>query len=302
MKKRFFTLAVLMISISLLSLLTSCAGVSDVQEDDLHQKSREYTPEEKELISHMPSHSEKCNRLLPRSPIRLFEGSDVVLSFEDKMRISDTKFGFIKKIVFEEPVILNQYIQADMNFIYYGLYRDKKLENPVIEVDTYYNLQAFAKIEEGADVNDFPEYMEGYIIKVEPGTYYLGVYTKEPNLNEEVLYLCESIPFQKEISLTAGKKEKYILLDETDSVLCKITPHAKKIRVTGDISAVTFQLLDSEKHSISDVVKSEEGTHASAEFSVKPGETCYIKVQHTKVVYETTQGIDFWNIRYENIS
>jgi len=189
---RFFGL---ILCVTLLSLLVSCFSEPSAQESGISEETREYTPEEKEKISRIPPFSGDCDILSPVKAGKSPAGESVILAFHDKTKISDDKFGFRKKIVFDKPMILSQYMEDNLLFFYYGLYRDKQLTKPVIEVDTKYNIQAFAQMEEGADESEFPEYKEGYTIKVDPGTYYLGVYTKDPGLTEGVSYKCESAPY-----------------------------------------------------------------------------------------------------------
>ena len=301
MNKTYQRLFRLIFFILLLGLLASCSSEPSAQEDDMSGEAQEYTQEEKEIISRIPPFSEDCSLLSPTDAVESSGEENIILAFHDKTKISDNKFGFRKKVVFDKPVILKQYIDGNLFFFYYGLYRDKQLTKPVIEVDTKYNIQASAQIEEGANESEFPEYKEGYTIKVDPGTYYLGVYTKDPRLIEVVSYKCESAPYQKEIFLQPGKTGTYTLLNSSDSVLCKIIPASGKIQVTTEARVGTLQLLDKEKNSISDIVTPAKRMPVSAEFSVRSGETYYIKVQHSELYSDSCYGISVWPICYKNI-
>lgn len=301
MNKNLHKSSWIILCIMLLSLLVSCFSEPSSQEGDISEETREYTLEEKEKISRIPPFSEDCSILSPVDAGKSPAEENVILAFHDKTKISDDKFGFRKKIVFDKPAILSQYMEENLFFFYYGLYRDKQLTKPVIEVNTKYNIKAFAQMEEGASESEFPEYKEGYTIKVDPGTYYLGVYTKEPDLTEGISYKCESAPYQEEIFLHPGETGRYTLLNTSDSVLCRIVPASGKIKVTTGAYAGTLQLLDNAKNRISDVIIPAENSPVSAEFSTKPGETYYIKVQHSVLHINSYTGIAMWPICYRNI-
>lgn len=302
MNSTFRRLSGLILCIMFFSMLTSCFSGLSAPEGDISEETQEYTPEEKRKISRIPLFSEDCSLLSPVDARKTPAEENVMLAFHDKTKISDDKFGFRKKIVFDKPVILSQYMEENLFFFYYGLYRDKQLTKPVIEVDTEYNIHASAQMEEGASESEFPEYKEGYTIKVDPGTYYLGVYTKDPGLTEGVSYKCESAPYHKEIFLHPGKAGTYTLLNASDSVLCKIIPTSGKIKVTTEAYAGTLQLLDKAKNGISGVVTPVKNSPVSAQFSIKAGETYYIKVQHSALHIESYTGIALWSICYRNVS
>lgn len=104
-----------------------------------------------------------------------------VFSLTEKAIISKGKYGFRKTLIFKEPVTITQELVADVNLydspIYYGIYRDKGLRDAIVEVDLKASLHADAAIEEGGDVEDYPEYIPVLRTNLEPGKYYVGIYT-----------------------------------------------------------------------------------------------------------------------------
>lgn len=124
---------------------------------------------------------------------------DVTLNFAEKERISlgvlgfHGKYGFRKELVIEEPTAFSMGIPPDFNmeYIHFGIYRDKGLTDPIDEADAGYNFNANWHIEEGADLSDYPNYKTSLFSLLQPGTYYVAVYSTSP-FEDKLVYAYES--------------------------------------------------------------------------------------------------------------
>lgn len=114
----------IILCIMLLSLLASCFSEPSAQGGDVSEETRKYTLKEKQEISRIPPFSEDCSILSPVDAGKSSAEENLILAFHDKTKISGDKFGFREKIVFDKPVILSQYMEENLFFFYYGLYRN----------------------------------------------------------------------------------------------------------------------------------------------------------------------------------
>ena len=128
------------------------------------------------------------DKLLPKDYTLYIEAQDsdewppeIQFDFREKRRIGWGKYGFRKKIVLDRKMIFDIYIPEDYDTdsIYYGIYRDAALDEPVGEVDLGELLKEgdYAELDKPSDYFNLPHHAGAVL---EPGTYYLAVYTTEP--------------------------------------------------------------------------------------------------------------------------
>lgn len=112
---------------------------------------------------------------------------EVWLDFKDKTELAKGKFGFIRKLELEKKTVITQTVGTG-GHVNYGLYRDRSLKDVVDEVDGLKNEEAWTVIEEGGDPDVAASYRYGIKNVVDPGTYYVAVYTEEPDYTERAAY------------------------------------------------------------------------------------------------------------------
>lgn len=115
-------------------------------------------------------------------------------------------------------------------------------------MDTTYNNKTFGEMEEGADLKDYPNYKGGLIILLEPGTYYIGIFTSDPRSTYSVTYTSEMLPINKEERLTEGSKSSY-QIGLGEQIVDRLISAEKtgRIRVRTDSYCDSLQLCDSAK-------------------------------------------------------
>ncbi len=128
-----------------------------------------------------------------------YDGREISIDFTEKERISlgvlgfRGKYGFRKELVIEEPAAFSMGIspESGMEYIHFGIYRDKDLTDPIDEADAGYNYNANWHMEEGADLSDYPDYKTSLFALLQPGTYYAAVYSTSP-FEDKLVYAYES--------------------------------------------------------------------------------------------------------------
>lgn len=128
-----------------------------------------------------------------------YDGREISIDFTEKERISlgvlgfHGKYGFRKELVIEEPTAFSMGMspESDMEYIHFGIYRDKDLTDPIDEADAGHNFNADWHIEEGADLSDYPDYKTSLFSLLQPGTYYAAVYSTSP-FEDKLVYDYES--------------------------------------------------------------------------------------------------------------
>ena len=185
--------------ILILTIITSIFSLSACTTQQPEEKrSTEYDAETKEIISRISTDTKDCELLEPFDADKSGPYDEVTLDFRQKTVISEGKFGYRKKLVLKERAFFRQYSYSDWNDMWYGVYRDPELTEPIEEVDTTYNNRAFGEMEEGADIKDYPNYKDGMIILLEPGTYYIGIFTSDPRSTNTGTYTSELLPINEE--------------------------------------------------------------------------------------------------------
>lgn len=289
--------------ILILTIITSIFSLSACTTQQPEEKSStEYDAETKEIISRISTDTKDCELLEPFDADKSGPYDEVTLDFRQKTVISEGKFGYRKKLVLKERAFFRQYSYSDWNDMWYGVYRDPELTEPIEEVDTTYNNRAFGEMEEGADIKDYPNYKDGMIILLEPGTYYIGIFTSDPRSTYSVTYTSELLPINEEERLTEGSKSAYQVGPGEQIVYRSISAEKTgRIRVRTDSYCDSLHLCDSAKTPITKERKSKKHKSLNAVFCVTKGKNYYIKITCNRKEFYASDGIASYHIWFENI-
>lgn len=233
---------------------------------------------------------------------------DKVISFSEKQRISYGKYGFRKKLVITEPTVVMQYVTDnwDQKHMYYGIYRDKNLTEIVNEVDQGYNLEAGDAFEEGGSLEDYPEYQKMVVQPLEPGTYYIGVYTKNPKEEFDFLYRSQYAVKKEEYDLEENKVQHFFTCEKEQAVYFKVEVEAKQeIEIVSDSYEENLQVCDEDKNVIQTLTRERRGKingYRGGIYSAKLPEkgTYYIKIVKALDTAPATEALNASYILYRS--
>lgn len=183
--------------------------------------------------------------------------SERTISFAAKQKISFKKYGFRRELVVEKPTMLFQFVEDDlgMEHVRFGVYRDAALSSPVDEADIGYNLRAWWDFEEGGDLDDYPEYKPDLTTFLEPGTYYIGIYTTDATDTFTVEYHSLYSPVEEEIVLEEGKSAAFFGDGNEETFFRIDVPGVGAVTVDTHGFAGKLWLCDADKKEISDAVE-----------------------------------------------
>lgn len=143
------------------------------------------------------------------------------ISLRDKAIIGFGKYGFREKIKIDSPTLISQYIVEDysLNNVRYGIYKDKQLTMPVKEIDMDYVLKSLADMEEGIENASLSDFTSEQYTLLEPGTYYLGLYTSKFFDFSDLRYGSQFALYEKEIEAVEGELYKWTFPENEDGEL-----------------------------------------------------------------------------------
>lgn len=235
----------------------------------------------------------ECEELMPldspatladKRPEEIYEGKK--LDFVNKSRIGYGKYGFRRKIDIMEKTIISQEVIEDLQLknIVYGIYKDSLLNKPVAEVNMADNLKASQAIEMGAPFDEYPYYAPQLNIVLESGTYYLAVYSTDPNEKNTALYESRKAVVHTEIPLEEGKWGFFFSTGKDQKTYFKI--NVKKpgsINVERDFWKFTYKirLCNADKEPVAEAVliPAEPGKQRQkAQITVPDAGTYYLQV------------------------
>lgn len=216
-------------------------------------------------------------------PVSAEKGSgEKMISFAGKQKIAFKKYGFRSKLVIEEPTVVYQYVAEElgMEHVRFGIYRDAALKSPVSEADVGYNLKAWWDLEEGGDLKDYPDYKPDLRTFLEPGTYYVGLYTTETADEFTAAYSSVFSAVKKELQLEEGKSAAFFGDGNEETFFRIDVPDAGTITVDTHGFAGKLCLCDAEKKEISDAAEAkwEKGDPREISFNVKTKGIYYLKL------------------------
>ena len=228
-------------------------------------------------------------------------GKDIDMS--KKSFITLGKYGFVKEYKVKEKTVLTQRIFNDdlpSNALMYGVYKDRKLNDPVDEVDVRYNIKANTAIENGEDASKFKKHTYMVNAVLEPGTYYIAVYTKRFWDSYSLSYESQCAIAEEEIVLTEGRERVYYGSgSRRTEVRCKIMASRDgTIKVTSNYFA-GLQFFDKNHQPLCDRIEPSRDVRTKGELAVSKDQIYYVKVFHP-VGYEDCE-IRGWIIQYEYV-
>lgn len=289
--------SVIFLIISIIFSLSACTAQQTEE-----KSSTAYDAETREIISRISTDTKDCELLEPFDADKSGSNDEVTLDFRQKTVISEGKFGFRKKLELKKKAFFCQYSYSDWNDMWYGVYRNPELTEPIEEVDTTYNNRAFGEMEEGADIKDYPNYKDGIIILLEPGTYYIGIFTSDPRSTYPVTYTSELLPINEEERLTEGSKSTFQSGPGEEIVYRSIRAEKTgRIRVRTDSYCDSLQLCDSAKAPITKERKPKKHKSANIVFSLIKGKNYYIRITCNRKEFYASDGIGSNHIWFENI-
>lgn len=189
-----------------------------------------------------------CDALMPMEvTVKAFESHDWVsemLDFQEKGKIAPGKYGLVKEFIVDEELYFTQTILAshEMKNVIYGVYEDQQLDIPVDQVKLKDNFKAKIADEKGKPftVDDGVETL------LDPGKYYLAVYTTKKNDDFELEYSSWYGKTARNSKLNADETLMYTVVEENQANKFTIKPNKTgKIVVDVNDHCSEVQLLDS---------------------------------------------------------
>ncbi len=232
-----------------------------------------------------------CPQLIPdESPLMLpNERSDFSvkeLDFKEKERISYGKYGFRYKLDIKETAVLMLDVWEDSTLknISYGVYRSPELGNPVAEVHIEEVLKMDVDNELGNPTEIQPKHQPGEGIVLNPGVYYIAVYST--NSNEDAIAKYESLlaVVNIELSLQEGEWGFFFSTGREQKTYFEVNvPSSGLLYVERDFWRVTYdiQLCDAEKNPIQKPIlepSGQEKGHQKAKFTISEPGSYYLQV------------------------
>lgn len=191
-----------------------------------------------------------------------WENDDNVISLSDKQKIAYHKYGFRKKINITKPTVITLYAGGlfSLEHMYYGIYKDELLTAVVNEVDLGYNWKASGAIEEGAELEDYPKYQEMIIEPLEPGTYYIGVFTTKAGDDFDFTYRSQYCTQQEEYQLKENEEQYFFICKSVQETYFRIDAEDnQKVEITSTCEIENLQLCDKDFSPIKILDKRETG-------------------------------------------
>lgn len=230
-----------------------------------------------------------CSALAPqlnedvKGAVDEIEGTE--LTFWKKAIIGKDKYGYREKISFDEPVVISQYVVEDSELenVYYGIYKDKNLENPVHEIDLNYQLKAEAELEEGADSESYPDYEKGFGLKLEPGTYYVAVYTTSLFETDTVEFVTKYGTLEDTVEVAQNQETPwYFAENEAREIYFQVKPQQSG-QVTMNLAYApeikSVQLCNDQKEPMQKLNPSKASKGMDVSFDVEADETYFVHVE-----------------------
>lgn len=160
-------------------------------------------------------HVTECEALIPEvwSREKELAGMEKTLDFSMKQNLCKEKtpwggkYGFRKKLVLDKTTVIELKIWEDLQYkhYFYGIYKDEALKQPVKELSMEDVLEWNTDAEMGIFREKYKNFSEVIREALEPGTYYLGIYTTEPKDEHKIRFVLWKSVVNTEISLTERK-------------------------------------------------------------------------------------------------
>ena len=172
----------------------------------------------------------ECDQLIPWDAPRIHPDERGLmlepvqeLDFAERERIMYGKYGFRRKIELKEKTIVEQHISADYynEDLFFGIYRDALLNEEIEEICVKKGLENSSASELGLP-EPYPGYSEFVEVILEPGTYYLGVYSTNPREDCTAVYESSWATVDTELPLREGEWGLFFLAGNDNYVYFRI--------------------------------------------------------------------------------
>lgn len=227
-------------------------------------------------------------------PVSWEKHDERTVSLADRQRITFRKYGFRRKLKIKERTVVYQHIDDDfgMEHVKFGIYHDAALKDAVNEADVGYNMNAGWEMEEGGDPEDYPEYKRHMLTLLEPGDYYVAIYTTDASDDFSMEYASRYSVVKDEIALEEGKTERFFGNYNEETLFRMDIPAEGLITVDTRMFAGTLYLCDADKKEISYGAKVpiERTSEANVSFDIKAKGTYYLKLTDYLIGYNEGKG------------
>lgn len=228
-------------------------------------------------------------KLLPKDVLsweKPYDDGAVTFDFQHKYELRqwpEAAYGFWEKLELKEPAVVTQYVENDigMEHVKFGIYKDPALQQSIDEADVGYNLKARWAFEEGGDLDDYPEYKPYLRMVLEPGTYYMAVYTTKKSDDFLLSYISWCCTIENDIQLQPGETA-YFLGDANEETYFRVDVNAAgEIIVEPNGFAGKLSLCSEDKEIISEevTVSEEMRKKQDAVFPVEKAGTYYLRLR-----------------------
>lgn len=244
-------------------------------------------------LTEKPQVSE-CEQLMPAdSPLMLPNERGEAnlpaeeLDFQQKERIAYGKYGFRKELKVEKTTIVSQEVSEDsaLKDVYFGIYHDSNLVDPVAEISMGKVLKN-AHASEVGEPEPYPDVLPFIDAVLEPGAYYLAVYSIRSQEDCIAIYESRQAAVATELELTEDQWGLFFSTGPEQKTYFKINvPAAGNIYVDRDFWRVTYdiQLCDADKKPIKTATLEPPGKeqgHQKAKLSIPASGVYYLQVSY----------------------
>lgn len=224
------------------------------------------------------------------------------LDFSEKERISPNKFGFRQEIKVKEPSVVLLEIGGSTKYGYFGIYQDKNLQQAIEEIPFTWGYRN-GGYEEGVAEYIPNEKGKDGIVLLQPGTYYIAVFTKKPFDSGEISYLSYIHPLNERCQLSEGENQTfYVVKEKQKNVLHFTADNDGKVKVSTNICfSGSMDVYDKQGRLLKQVVaKPEDKEPLSMVISVEKNHTYTVEISDLELIYDAFQ-IDLNRVKYEYI-
>ena len=217
---------------------------------------------------------QNCDALLPTEvSMDLFRSDyydSAFLDLNEKGEIAPGKYGFVKKLDVDTEMYITQTLSYghEAKHIVYGIYYDKDLEEPVEQVQLKDNFIADIADEYRIRL----ETSDGVSVLLDPGEYYLAVYTTKKNDDFELEYSAWCGYTQRNYELKPNEILTYTAVEDHQINQFKINPPGTCKMIVVDINnhCAEVQLIDENGN----VINQQYGTIYTLDGEYK-NQTCF---------------------------
>ena len=205
------------------------------------------------------------------------------LDFENKATIIYGRYGFRYTLETDEKIVLSQEVLANSGLekVTFGIYEDEALCKPISEIDMDDVLKMNHKFEMGkASREDYPDFMEWNMVVLEPGIYYLAVFSTDPKEDGVVAYECMYGVVESEIALEEGEWGFFFYAGNDHDTYFKIDVERAGNLILRSERQMHYEiwLCDSNKEPIKEVKEDKKRSHKRETHVDEPG-TYFLRVK-----------------------